>query len=110
APARQGPPPSNPHPARPADPASLVITTPDPGDPAWLQLAASSTGAIGQPPATALVVQLPAHPQPTSGRRPGASKAQAPQPQQAHAISTGPSKPASDWLLPGLPRATVVLT
>ena len=72
---------------------------------------ATSSGAIGQPPATVAVVQLPAQPPAAPGTPPAvAPNAQAPLPQQAQAIPTGRVAPAHDAFLPGLPQTTVVLT
>jgi len=118
--------------------ASLVIADGDPGESAWVQLAAgsavpavnslrmhlgsqlpdrtsapaaASTGAIGQPSATALVVQLPAQPRTTLGTPPAVDPgAQAAPSQPAHVIPSRRVVAAHDGVLPGLPPATIVLT
>jgi len=119
--------------------ASLVTADGDPGRPAgsvWLQAAAgdlpagsglrvhprgrlpdlpgaptASSGAVGRPPATALLGQLPTQPRPAPSSPPPADPdAQAPPSQPAHVVPAGRVEPAYNALLPGLPQTTIVLT
>ena len=118
--------------------ASLVIADGDPHSPAsnaWLHVATSdlpagtgprihpggqlpdlpgvpvaSSSAVGQPPATAPFVQLPAQPRPVLGSPPPATPNASPKVQPAHTLSTGRFEPVHDGFLPSLPQATIVLT